>query len=369
MKILLWPANFFPSIGGLERLAHHLAIELKRQGHDVLVVTDNPNQLVIQFDELQGINVIRIPISSALAQGKLPLIKTILDTLKQKIELYQPDLINAHGWYDGTSFFQSRIIEHTRLPLFLTVHGLNPMHHQTTMSQRIWKRSCSINTVSKGLQQGLAQAGLTHQNLRVIVNGTPIPDTPILPKLQMPPSSTTQQLLCLGRLAPEKAFDNAIRAMKYLKVSHPRLSLTIAGDGDEFPALKALIKDLGLQNTVQLLGIVHPEDSNRLIDQADIVLVPSTSESFGLVALEAAMRSRPVIASDIAGLNEVVVNGLTGLLIAPNDPQVLANAIRTSLNNYTRLVEMGQAAHNRARKEFNIETMTERYLQMYKAYT
>jgi len=95
----------------------------------------------------------------------------------------------------------------------------------------------------------------------------------------------------------------------------PDLELELAGRGPLEPALRALVKELGLENSVRFLGHVVPVQ--RAIERASIVVVPSLGEGFGMVALEAMERARPVIAAAIGGLGDIVRHGETGLLVPP----------------------------------------------------
>ena len=112
-------------------------------------------------------------------------------------------------------------------------------------------------------------------------------------------------------------------------------------------------------------GFVPPKKVEDFIDQSTLVLIPSSYESFSLVALEAALRGRPVVASRVSGLKEVIEDQKTGLLVEPQNPPVLAAAIDTLLSHPLQMEQMGKAAFERASRLFNIETTTTNYLKMY----
>src|SRR5256714_10089897 len=119
------------------------------------------------------------------------------------------------------------------------------------------------------------------------------------------------RLLCVGRLIPIKGHIVLLRAFAAAKREVPELELEIAGRGPLEPALRALAKELGVSDSVRFLGYVSPIQA--AIERAAIVVVPSMGEGFGMVALEAMERSRPVIAAAIGGLCELVRGGETGL--------------------------------------------------------
>src|SRR5207244_8567887 len=111
--------------------------------------------------------------------------------------------------------------------------------------------------------------------------------------------------------------------------------------------------ELGLLNCIEFLGSVPPEKVAHLIDEATLVVMPSRLEGFGLVALEAALMARPVVAARVGGLPEVVLHEQTGLLVAANDSQALAQAIVRLLEYPNIARQMGRAARDWARQKFN----------------
>ena len=109
---------------------------------------------------------------------------------------------------------------------------------------------------------------------------------------------------------------------------------------------------------VAFLGFV--EDVPALLRQVAIVVVPSRSEGLGLSALEAMAADRPVVASSVGGLREVVVHGETGLLVPPEDPDALADALKSLLDDPARILKMGEAGRARVQAEFDVEAMREK---------
>jgi glycosyltransferase involved in cell wall biosynthesis len=135
----------------------------------------------------------------------------------------------------------------------------------------------------------------------------------------------TPRLLCVGRLIPIKGHIVLLRAFAAAKKEVPGLELDIAGRGPLEPALRALTRELGIADSVRFLGYVAPIQS--AIERSAIVVVPSMGEGFGMVALEAMERARPVIAAEIGGLGELVRDGETGLLVTPGEAEPLREAI------------------------------------------
>jgi glycosyltransferase involved in cell wall biosynthesis len=172
------------------------------------------------------------------------------------------------------------------------------------------------------------------------------------------------RLLCVGRLIPIKGHIVLLRAFAEARRALPELQLHVAGRGPLEPALRALAKELGVADGVRFLGHVAPVQ--RAIEDAAIVVVPSMGEGFGMVALEAMERARPVIAAEIGGLGELVEDGVTGRLVRAGDPQPLAHAIVGLGRDLDAAARMGEAGRRRALDRFLQERCTDRTELLYR---
>jgi glycogen(starch) synthase len=174
------------------------------------------------------------------------------------------------------------------------------------------------------------------------------------------------RLLCLGRLVAEKGFDLALSAFAIVLARFPGARLVIAGDGSERERLQQQTIRLELANSVEFAGRVAPETAAHLIDQSTLVVIPSRLEGFGLVALEAAWMARPVVATRIGGLPEVVVHEQTGLLVESENSRALAEAIALLLDNPETATRLGRAARSRAEEVFGWERHVDAYEALYR---
>ncbi len=166
------------------------------------------------------------------------------------------------------------------------------------------------------------------------------------------------RLLCVGRLIPIKGHLVLLRAFARARRSVPELELDIAGRGPLEPALKALARELEVADAVRFLGYVAPVQ--RAIENASVIVVPSMGEGFGMVALEAMERARPVIAASIGGLGELVEDGVTGFLVAPADVEQLSEAIVNLALDPGLARKMGEAGRRRALESFLQQRCTDR---------
>jgi glycosyltransferase involved in cell wall biosynthesis len=178
-----------------------------------------------------------------------------------------------------------------------------------------------------------------------------------------PYTGTTPRLLCVGRLIPIKGHLVLLRAFAEAREQLPDLELEIAGRGPLEPALRALCQELRIADAVTFLGHVAPVQG--AIERAAIIVAPSMGEGFGMVALEAMERSRPVIAAEIGGLGELVEDGVTGHLVPPGEVEPLRDAIVELGGNLDRAAEMGAAGRKRALAQFLQQRCTDRTELLY----
>ena len=161
-------------------------------------------------------------------------------------------------------------------------------------------------------------------------------------------------LACIGRIQPLKGFDVAVRSLALLDEQSPGAHLVVIGgpsgpDGEaEEQRLRTLVQAFGLKDRVHLLPPQPHELLSTFYRAADVVLVPSRSESFGLVALEAGACGTPVVASAVGGLTTLVDDGVTGFLVESRDAPAFADAAATILGNPMLASAMGDAAARRA---------------------
>ena len=191
----------------------------------------------------------------------------------------------------------------------------------------------------------------------VIYNGI---ETPALAPAPRPLDAP--RLVCLGRIVRDKGFDVALAAFAELAPRFPEARLVVAGDGPARPELEAQAQALGVADAVEFPGWVAPERVSELMNSATLVVMPSRwDEPFGLVAVEAALMARPVVASRVGGLMDVVEDQRTGLLVPPEDPDALAAALRWLLSDCELRARLGRAGADCIAQRFGVDAMTDAY--------
>jgi glycosyltransferase involved in cell wall biosynthesis len=152
------------------------------------------------------------------------------------------------------------------------------------------------------------------------------------------PTSPAPRLLYMGRLVRQKRAPDALEAFRLVRQSWPDASLDIIGDG----YLRHHLEDRHVVNA-RIHGFVADKDKEGLLREADLVLIPATREGWGITAIEAAAHGVPVVAYDVGGLRDSVVDGETGLLCRP-DPKSMAEAAESLLSDPDQRRSMGTAA-------------------------
>jgi glycogen(starch) synthase len=178
------------------------------------------------------------------------------------------------------------------------------------------------------------------------------------------------RLIAIGRLEPAKGFEDAIRALGIIVKSHPRAFLTIVGNGAELYSLQNLARLTGVANNVAFLGAVPHDDVLQEIAKASIVIVPSRAiEGFSLVAAEAAMLGRPVVATRVGGLPETVIDGKTGFIVPPESPDEIARAVVALLDNPETAHALARNARSHAITAFDISRFVGEMADLYQQIT
>jgi glycosyltransferase involved in cell wall biosynthesis len=167
-------------------------------------------------------------------------------------------------------------------------------------------------------------------------------------------------LLAVCRLEPQKGVDVAVHALPKILTRHPEAHLVVLGEGPERAALHALARSLDVP--VHLPGRVP--DVAAWLRRADLLVHPVRWEGFGLALLEAMLASLPIVASRVSSIPEIVVDGETGLLVPPDDPEALAGAISAVLDHPR---DYGERGRRRAQAEFSVARMVDRTLAVYEA--
>jgi glycosyltransferase involved in cell wall biosynthesis len=236
-----------------------------------------------------------------------------------------------------------------RRPFYILLHRLVSRWHQ-----RIIVISDSLGRFTREVE-GLDPARMVriHYGLDPDDLGTPQDGWWLRREFNLPGDAPIVGVV--GRLTPQKGHDILLRAFARTLVVHPAACLLVVGDGETRPGLQTLARDLGIGDRVIFTG--YREDAPQMMGGFNIVAVPSLWEGFGLVLLEAMAMSRPVVASRVSSIPEIVLDGQTGLLVPPADAAALAEAMAKLLGDPILALEMGRRGRERLLSDFSAERM------------
>jgi glycosyltransferase involved in cell wall biosynthesis len=169
---------------------------------------------------------------------------------------------------------------------------------------------------------------------------------------------------CVSRFDPVKRIDVLVDALGRLRVRFPRLALVLVGGGGELERIRRLVAERGLSDRVIFTGFV--DNPVRVQAALDLYVAASRKEGLPLAVLEAMAAGLAVVATDVPGHRDVVAPGETGLLVAPDDPAALADAVAALLSDPARRKSLGQAGRERVRHEFGVRGMVDATAAIYR---
>lgn len=352
--------------GGLARHVHGLSAALVRRGADVRVLTRG-TEAVPAHAEDDGVVVQRVERASPPAglDAFLAWVDELGDDLiaagAATASVRCPDIVHGHDWLVAAP--AAALADALGVPYVTTVHATehgrhqgwvqkHPQSHVHGVEATMMKRADAVLVCSAFMRRHVLDVfGADPEHVAVVRNGI----DPAIPVAEATVAGLRRDLapggealvLCAGRLVYEKGFQVALDAFhRVVRAGAPPARLVIAGSGPHEAELHAQAERLGLGDRVRFPGWTDDATLPVLYRAADVCLVPSLYEPFGLVALEAMRGGCAVVAGATGGLREVVPDG-TGVRVPPDDVRALAAALRRLLDDEAlrrRLVAAG-AAH------------------------
>jgi len=174
-------------------------------------------------------------------------------------------------------------------------------------------------------------------------------------------------IVYMGRLRTVKGVEFGIRAFATALEQLPNIRMVLAGEGDQRNFLGSLVSELGISEQVEFLGVRN--DVPELLGAADSVLMPSLTEGFPRTAIEAMAAGKPVIATNVGGTPEAVIDGETGILVPARDSDALASAIVRLVGDSDLQARLGAAGRERAAQNYSVDKYVSRLDEMYRRYS
>ena len=351
--------------GGTERHALHLVRGLLRDYRVGLLSPDGP--MLDRFLEL-GVAHRAFP---RLGQDPLGGLRAVRRGLRALLDRVPAGVIHVHAAPELAVLTRT---VHRSIPVVLTTHGFavaNP-----AANYRLAARLCRLGRVNRVISVSrweadmLGRGGLAPGRVRVVHNGIPDPQQPAVDwRAQLGWPAGAPVVGAVGRLEPVKGFHLLLEALAELQEPPgpawslpPRL--VVVGDGSQRAELERRAGAPDLAGRVHFAG--YREDAWRAPGGFDVLVMPSLQEAFPLACLEAMAAGRPVIASRVGGLPEMVEDGRTGLLVPPGDARAVAEALRRMLPDPAAARRMGAAARARFLDQFHVDRMVEQTALIYR---
>ena len=388
MRVLHVSTRFAPGPGGVERHVREVALRQRRDGIDAQVLTSDlfteipwarlPPEVQEVQQTSEGIPV-RHHHAYALSDD---LHYPFLPGLYFDIRRIRPDIVHVHtyGTYQGFSALFGEAL--SGIPYVMTAH-----YHPTWS---IWggegrkrlRRTYDRFLASSVLNHAARLIVQTHEEERLLREVEPkLPPVAIVPPGYTPlpaPLGGAEAfreryqvpgpyLLFVGRLASNKGLDVLLQAFERLVRAHPELTLVVVGeDGGVRDETISRAASLGLERKVRMVGFLEDE---RLLSStyrdAELLVLPSEYEAFGLVLLESMAQGRPVVSTKVGGIPEVVDDGKNGILVPPRDPVALEGAMQRLIEDRSLSSKMGDYGRNHTVPMYTWELVVSSLDQIY----
>jgi glycosyltransferase involved in cell wall biosynthesis len=236
-----------------------------------------------------------------------------------------------------------------------------PLHRMLRpLTRHLWRHAGALTVLSKGLMK-LARETLPDVDFKLIPNGV---DEEQFPRKTDWTKHPKVRLITVCRMVGRKGLQHLIEAMRELRDCG--VELWLVGSGQEQANVVRLVQRYGLENCIWTPGYVRRERLYNFYQQADIFVLPSLSESFGQVLLEAMSTGLPVVATTTGGIPEIVHHNRGGVLIPPASSAAIVDAVRSLIAFPDRLVKMGRYNATHARERYSWTSVAIEYESLYR---
>lgn len=336
---------------GAERMVVYLSQGLQERGHRVVVACKANEKLEAELRGV-GVEVQALPIS-----GKANLLAPL--RLARFARDIGADIIHTH--LSTASLWGSFAGKLARIPVVAEVHALN--------SKTCFVYADHVVTCSEGVRQHVIAQGMRPEQVEVLYNGLPLgrfgglkPAGEVRAELGL--AAGAPVIGVIAHLSEKKGQRYVLGALPQLLRQFPELVCLLLGEGDMREELERLAEELGVSAAVRFLGF-RPE-AIELMQAMDVVILPSIAkEGLGLALVEAAFLRKPSVGTACPGIDEVIADGETGLLVPPADCEAIAAAVGRLLGDSALAARMGEAGRRRAERMFTQQAMAARAEEIY----
>lgn len=337
---------------------------MKKFGYEFSVVTSHGNLDLPDIDEYDSIPVHRFRFQSSLENKDVEGIFSSIKRLKEVKEKFKPDIVHIN-FTDPSIFFHFKTNNSSQVKTVVSfrLSVENNATKTNSLLLRTLENADWITASSKAIMDEVIRLNPEVEQYSSVIY--PSLEKPVIEPSQV--SFSPPVLLCFGRIVNEKGFDLAIDAVSIVSQKYPEIKLMIAGDGPAKDELINKTKESGIENMVDFLGWINPDEIPEVINKSSIVIVPSRwKEAFGQVALQAMHMGRPVIAADTGGLKEIIDNKINGILVGKENPSAIAEAVTFLIENKEYTLNLGLNGKKTAQEKFSWDNNINSFNRLYK---
>jgi glycosyltransferase involved in cell wall biosynthesis len=377
MKVLMLNYEFPPMGGGAGNATDNISKEMVKMGHDLTVLTSGYGDLP-KFELKDGVKIYRVfswrkGIHDCGFRGAYTYLFSAAFKLLSLKKADQFDII--HYFFSLPTGLLSLVPwAFRRTPYIVSLRGSDVPYYDIynskvhflnlalkPVNKYIWKKAKRVIALSEGLKT-TALNSATNQPIGVIPNGV---ETDIFkPVPGQSKSSKKLRLITVSRLINRKGIDHILKSLSELKDDD--ITLLVVGTGNYESYLKKVCHQLGLDNTVTFYGYCPRERLSQLYNKADVFILPSLAESFGIVFAEAMACGLPVIGGRTGGVPDLVKED-NGILVNPGKIDDITNAIITLKTNCALREKMGITNRKKVVDAYSWYNVAQSYLSIYRA--
>jgi len=382
LKVCMLTWEFPPRVvGGIARHCEGLAKALVRKDHEVHVVTlDFPGSP--SYEEMERVKIYR----TATELGHPNFLTWVLlfnHFLEKRMADLAPqvefDVLHVHDWL--TAFAGISFKHYLRKPMVLTVHstevgraqGLHGADSFSIDGIEWWTayEASRVVVTSHSMKREICDHfHLPWDKVDVIPNAidvtqynTPVDTGPVRARYGV--GWGEKLVLCVGRLVPQKGIEYFIRAIPIIAQRYPEAKFVIVGEGWSRDYLEGVAQSTGHAKRILFTGFISDAEVIALMTSADVLVIPSVYEPFGIVALEGMATGVPVVASQVGGLAEVIEHDRTGIFVYPRNPSSIAWGVDQILSNPRHSEWLTQNAKERLHKTYSWEAVAMKTVEVY----
>lgn len=350
--------------GGAEIQVFYLAKGLRDRGWSAEVVSMLEGGTIVDDFRQAG-----IPLHQLGIRRGVPDPRAIL-RLRNIIRNFRPDIVHSHMVHANLLARITRLV--CPMPVLIsTAHNMTEGRRWTEIAYRVTDSIGDLTTIicNAAAERYVRVGSVPSERLKVVVNGLPVeqfrPDVNSRAQIRRQLGIREEFVwLAVGRFEPPKDYANLINAIAQVR-SNPSL-LLIAGDGPLRPDIEKLASDLKVSDRIRFLGI--RKDISALMGAADGYVMSSAWEGLPMALLEAAASGLPIVATNVGGNAEVVRDGVSGYLVPPSDPQMLALTLKKmELMSPLVRTSMGLAGRDFVAAHYSISSVLDEWESIYRA--